>query len=81
MDKVYLIYTLMVIGGFIFGYAVATAKHGCKNNIGTLWVDNQMPENKPLLYLELREDVDYFQDDKEVLMDVRIVQDTAPTRD
>ena len=81
MDKVYMTYALFAIGGFLFGYIIVFAKHGCKNNIGTLWVDNQMPENKPLLYLELKEGVDYFQDDKEVLMDVRIVENVAPTRD
>lgn len=72
---------LIVAAAFVFGYAIGYMKNGFKQNIGTLWIDTLEPETKPLLYLELKEGVEYFMEDKQVCMDVRVVQDTRPTRE
>lgn len=77
-------WTYVIIGFvfcFIVGYAAASAKYAGMSNIGTLWVDNEMPEEKPLLYLELKDSVGYFMDDKHVMMDVRIVKDEKASRE
>lgn len=67
---------------FMIGYAAATAKYGGMSNIGTLWIDGEMPiDRKPLLYLELQDGVEYFMDDKYVMMDVRVVQDERASRE
>ena len=72
---------LGIFTAFVFGYAIGYMRNGFKQNIGTLWIDALEPETKPLLYLELKEGVEYFIEDKQVCMDVRVVQDTRPTRD
>lgn len=72
---------IIIFAAFIFGYTIGYLKNGYKTNVGTLWIDALDPENKPLLYLELKEGVEYFMDDKDVCMDVRRVQETAPTRE
>lgn len=72
---------IIIFAAFVFGYAIGYLKNGYKTNVGTLWIDTLDPENKPLLYLELKEGVEYFMDDKDVCMDVRRVQETAPTRE
>lgn len=66
---------------FVAGYVIGYLKNGFKQNVGTLWIDTLEPETKPLLYLDLKEGVEYFMDDRQVCMDVRVVQDTRPTRE
>lgn len=74
-----------VVVGFIFsfvlGYAIAMAKYSGIINIGTLWIDQEMPEERPLLYLELNDGVGYFMDDKHVMMDVRAVVNEKASRE
>lgn len=72
---------LIIVAAFVFGYAIGYARNGFKTNIGTLWIDTLDPEINPNLYLELKEGVGYFMEDKQVCMDVRIVQNTAPARE
>lgn len=42
-----------MIATFVAGYALAMAKKSAHNLIGTLRVDNSIPEEGPHLYLEL----------------------------
>lgn len=72
---------LIVLAAFVFGYAMGYSRNGFKSNIGTLWIDALSPDDNPNLYLELKEGVGYFIEDKQVCMDVRVVQNTAPARE
>ena len=46
-----------LITSFILGYVFAIAKKTLHNVIGTLRVDNSIPEDGPRLYLELDKDI------------------------
>ena len=54
---IYVIVILALIISFILGYVFAIAKKAVHNIIGTLRVDNSIPEDGPQLYLELEKGV------------------------
>lgn len=48
---------LAFIGSFVAGYIFGLARDSVHNLIGTLRVDNSIPEDGPQLFLELEKDI------------------------
>ena len=47
----------IILLSFISGFALGTAKKEVHNLVGTLRVDNSIPEDGPQLYLELEKNI------------------------
>lgn len=62
---------LLLIGGFVFGLLYDLPSRRTKKPVGTLRIDSSDPDG-PYLFLELRTDVEFVKQQKQVMVDVNI---------